>query len=43
MINFDGVTKQNIKEHNPSSTNSLSSIQNINNWRIWIWKNKLIT
>ena len=22
--------------------NSLSSIQNIDNWRLWIWKNKFI-
>ena len=32
MVNFDDVTKENNKEHNPNlSKNSLPSIQNINN------------
>ena len=35
MINFD-VTKENIKEQSKLTTKS-SSIQNINNWRLWIW------
>ena len=36
MINFDDVTKENIKEHNPDHP------KNINNWRLWIWKGKFI-
>ena len=41
MINFDDVAKQNIKEHNPNWPQiSDQSLQNINNWRLWTWKNK---
>ena len=37
MINFDDVTDENIKKHNP---NWPQIIQNINNWRLRIWKIK---
>ena len=40
MINFDDVIKEETKEHNPNW--QISSIQNINNWRLWIRKNKFI-
>ena len=36
MINFD-VIKENIKEQSKSTTKFSSSIQNINNWSLWIW------
>ena len=37
MINFDDVTKENIKEN--LTTNSISMIINskVSNWRLWIW------
>ena len=39
MINFDDATKENIKEHNPNQLQiPCSSIENPNNWRLWIWK-----
>ena len=41
MIDFDDVTKENIKENN-LTTNFWSSIHNINNWRLWIRKSKFI-
>ena len=36
MINFD-IIKENIKEQSKSTTKFSSSIQNINNWKLWIW------
>ena len=45
MIDFDDVTKENRKEHNPSwphIPNNFKSMQNINNWRLLIWKSKFI-
>ena len=37
MINFDDVTGENIKGHNPNWPHiSDHSTQNINNWRLWI-------
>ena len=41
MINFDDAIKEKTKEHNPN-WQEISSIQNINNWRLWIRKNKFI-
>ena len=38
MINFDDVTKENIKEHNPNWPKIPDHPKNINNWRLWIWK-----
>ena len=40
MINFDDVVNENIKEK--LAINSWSSVHNINNYRLWIWKNKFI-
>ena len=44
MINFDDVTKENIRKHNPNwpQIPDYPSIQNINNWRPWIRKSKFI-
>ena len=42
MINFDDVTKENIKEHNPNWPKIPDHPKNINNWRLWIWKGKFI-
>ena len=41
MINFDYVTKENIKEHNPNCPKIPDnlSVQNINNGKLWIWNN----
>ena len=44
MITFDGIAKENIKEHNqnwPQNPDHLYKI--FNNWRFWIWKKKCIT
>ena len=35
MINFYDIIKEETKKHNTNRPN-------INNWRLWIWKNKLI-
>ena len=40
MINFDDVATDNKRTLSNFATNSLSSIQNINNWELWIWKKK---
>ena len=43
MINFDGYTNENKTEHNSKQAIYFrSSIQNINNWRLRIKKNKCI-
>ena len=41
MINFDHVTKQDIKEHNPNQLETPDHPGKI--WRFWIGKNKCIT
>ena len=41
MINFDNYTNENKTEH-IVAIYFRSSIQNIDNWRFWIWKNKCI-
>ena len=44
MINYDNATKEIIKKKQSKlATNSQSSIENIDNSRLWIWKNKRIT
>ena len=35
---FDDVSKEDIKNIIQIGNNSWSLIQNINNWRLWIWK-----
>ena len=40
-INFDDLTKENIKEQN-SSWPQIPGYPNINDWRLRIWRNKLI-
>ena len=40
MINFDDFIKENTKEHNPNCPQI--PVQNINNWKLWIRKNKFI-
>ena len=40
MFNFDYITKEDIKEQPKLPRNSRTSIQNINSWKFWIWKNK---
>ena len=42
MIKFDLVVKENINNITKFLTNSWSPIQNINNWRVWIWKKKTL-
>ena len=42
MINFDDVTKENIKEHNPNWPQIHDHPHNINTWRLWIRENKFI-
>ena len=43
MINFDDVTKENIKEHNPNWSNIPEHPYRIFiTWRLWIRKNKFI-
>ena len=43
MINFDDAVKENIKRAwSKSATNPWSSKPNINNWKLWISKNKFI-
>ena len=42
--NFDIITRENIKEHNPFwPKTSDASIQNVNNWKLWIRKSKCVT
>ena len=41
MINFDEVTKENIKEHNQTWQKIYDYPYRIL-WRLWIWKNKFI-
>ena len=38
MINFVDVIKEETRENNPNWPKFLIIIQNINNWRVWIWK-----
>ena len=41
MINFDDITKENIKDHYPNWSQKILIINtNINNWRACIWKNE---
>ena len=42
MINFDDYTNQNKTTQVKAALYSRSSIQDINNWRFWIRKNKCI-
>ena len=42
MINFDDVTKENIREHNPNWTKIPYHQYRMFNWRLWIRKNKII-
>ena len=41
MIKFDDITKESIKEHNPNWP-QIQNIQNLDYWRLWLWKNKCI-
>ena len=41
MINL-GVLKENIKEHNPIWSQIPNHLYRLNNWRLWIRKNKFI-
>ena len=36
MFNFEEVTKENIKKHNPIWPQIPDHLQNINNWRLWV-------
>ena len=38
MINFDNVTKENMKKHNLDKQKSYSFIQNVSSWRFTIQK-----
>ena len=40
MFNLDDITNENNKDHKKIAIYSRSSIQNNNNWRFWIRKNK---
>ena len=42
MINFDNVTKENMKIRNLINQKSYSSMQTINGWRNWVQKKKFI-
>ena len=42
MIEFDDVTKKNIKGHNPNRPQIPEHQCRISNWSLRIWKNKLI-
>ena len=42
MVNFDDVTKENIKEHNPNWQQIPDHSNSTDNWRLFIWENKFI-
>ena len=43
MFNFDYITKEDIKEHNPNwAKPSDHSCRILRSWSFWIWKNKCI-
>ena len=43
MVNFDDVTEDNIKKHNPNWS-QVPDYPNkiVNNMKLWLWKNKFI-
>ena len=41
MINFDNITKENIKRNIPNWQQIPG--ESIINWKFWIWKNNFIT
>ena len=43
MFNFDYITKEDIKQHNPKWPKLTDHPYRIINWWLWIWKSRCIT